>query len=109
MLLPLRLNLEPHYTAGQVSGDRQEIPEVYKYRPRVRFEFPKEEKEAVEIIEELAEKIVESAYNPEEIELALRLKLEQEQIQFKLLYLLWIQEIIVCIRDEEAAIFLLLH
>lgn len=87
--------------------ERQEIPEPWKYKPKVRFEYKEEEKPAIEIIEAIAEKALEEKPSDIDLELALRLKLEQEQLQFRLIYLIWIKQIIF--EDETAEILLLLH
>jgi hypothetical protein len=92
-------------------GERGTIPEVWKYRPRVRFKFAdEEEREVAEVVEQVFE-AVEEEDTKDDLELILRLKLEAQQITFKALYMLWLEQEYARYlrwRQEQEAIFLLL-
>lgn len=93
MLVPLRLNLYPHY-AGGYDGDFGGY-HPYRYRDRVRFKFADEEEhEAAPVIEEIAERVISTKRDEtrDEIELILRLRLEQEKLIYKICYLDFIIE-----------------
>ena len=67
-------------------------PDVYKYRPRVRFKFKdEEEKKAARIIEEIIEYVPEDT-TQQDLELDLRIKLKTQGLLYKALYLTWIIE-----------------
>ncbi len=86
----------------------------WKYKKRRRYELPKkkEERKALEIIEEVIEALPEAP--KEDLELALRLRLEYQEITFKFIYLIWLQQEreyaeLMRKREEEAIFLLLLH
>jgi len=87
--------------------------EPYKYRKRVRFKYADEEEEkAAPIIERIAEKVLDTkeVETKQDIELVLRLRLEQEGLIYKNLYLVWlINQTKVERQREESVIMLLLH
>ena len=76
--------------------------EVWKYRPRVRFKFKdEEEKEAAQIIEDVAEVVLNAPDNrikpdyraiARDMELALRLKLHVQDIEYKKIYGRWLKK-----------------
>jgi len=81
---------------------------LFHYRPRIRYQF-KEDQPAAEVIEQVI------ARQPEatdiDLELALRLQLEQQDILYKTLYWVWLQQEIERIRAlkrRNDAILLLL-
>lgn len=82
--------------------ERYELPE--RFRP-----LDKEEKQALEIVEDVIEALPEA---PErDLELALRLQLEIQDLQFKFIYLVWLEDYFQYCemrKREEEAIFLLL-
>ena len=89
------------------------------YRPKFKSRT-KEEKKAAPIIERIAKKIVATPQieTTKDIELILHIKLEQENIRFKQLYLTWIKrevkkeekrKKIKKRREEEMLILMLLH
>ncbi len=84
----------------------------YRYTPKVRFKFKEEEKKVVELIEEVFE-FVESDTKEEDLELILRLQLQQQEILCKELYILWLEQefqlYLAWKREQEAIILLLLH
>jgi hypothetical protein len=104
MLVPLRLNLYPHYVGGTAPS--------YDYFPNIapaKFRLP--ESEVSPIIESIAEKVIETR-QPEtekELELLLMLRLECEGMVFKLEYL---ELLILEIRKQrfnKAIVLLLLN
>ena len=98
------------------------FPDVYRYRPRIRFKFKdEEEKKAAEIIENIIE-VQPIDTTDEELELILRLRLQYHEITFKLLYMNWLEQEFDRIeklrkkerkklkkRHEEDVIIMLLH
>lgn len=63
------------------------FPEVYKYRPRVRFRFKdKEDRQAAKIAEQIAE-VHPIDTTDDELELALRLRLQHNELKYKNIYL----------------------
>lgn len=88
-----------------------DFPEVWKYRPRVRFKFAdEEEREVAQVIEQVFE-AVEEDDTQDDLELILRLKLESQQIRFKALYISWLEQEydrFLKWKQEQDAIFLLL-
>lgn len=66
--------------------------EHYKYRPRVRFKFKdEEERKAAKVIEQILEtRPIDST--DVELELALRLRLQYQEIAYKKLYLKWMEQ-----------------
>lgn len=101
MLVPLRQMLYPHYVGGTV--------EIYKNHPWL-FKT-EEEVEAKPVIEAIAEKVIETPFieTEQDIELILRLRLEQEGLIYKVIYLKWIKACIERQKRNKAIILLLLH
>ena len=101
MLVPLRQMLYPHYIAGEFA-DYGTLGELKRQIPK------REEEEVAPVIKHLVQVAIETKEEKEEnLELMLRLKLEQEGIIFKLIYL----KLLMCqidMRKRNAAIFLLL-
>ena len=102
MLVPLRLNLYPHYVGGT----------SYDYFPSTapaRFKLP--ESEVSPIIETIAEKVIETRQSEtkEELELLLILRLECEGIMYKLEYLELLIFEIKRQRYNKAIVLLLLN
>lgn len=87
------------------------VSEFYKYRPRVRFKFADEqERRVAEVVEQVFE-VIEEDTTQDDLELILRLKLEAQHIQFKALYMIWLEQEYARYlkwRQEQEAIFLLL-
>ena len=123
MLLPLLINL--WMFGSRPSGWEEQIS--FKGHPyiqgpkRVRFKFKDEEEKhpkVAKIIHDVAKRQVEEGPSKRldrDLEIALRIRLNQEEILFKALYLIWLQyeqegyrkEQFV-LEDEEVAITLLL-
>lgn len=89
-------------------------PEIYKDHPW--FYEPikpkgKEEKKALKVVEQIIQTQPEDT-SEEDLELALRLRLEYQEITFKFIYLVWLQQehehCELMRKQEEEAIFLLL-
>ena len=105
MLVPLRLNLYPQYTAGYGA----EFVDYGTIGERIRKPTGPEEEKAEEIIERLAETIVETKAEKKDFELILRLRLEIECIEFKMIYLAWLLDEIKRERCNKAIVLLLLN
>lgn len=87
--------------------------EIYPDHPWAYSPKPetKEEKKALKLVEQIIQTQPEDT-SEEDLELALRLRLEYQEITFKFIYLIWLQqEYEYCElmrKQEEDAIFLLL-
>lgn len=107
MLVPLRQMLYPHYVAGYTAKavDYGTIGE------RIRKPASPKEEKVQEIIDRLAETIIETKAESKEkdLELILRLRLEIERIEFKMIYLTWLLDEIKRERYNKAIVLLLLN
>ena len=115
-------------TRGLVAGAAVEVIESFSggffdfeaLRPRLKPK-KKEDKKAVEIIEKVAKKIAKTPIieTTKEIDLAIRLLLEKENIVYKKIYLQWTKQQIKAEelrikrkkkrQDEETIILMMLH
>ena len=82
--------------------------------PREPERYEAKEKKAIEIVEELVEKVMKKPSKvfeeptDQDLELMLRLQLEHQEITFKFIYLIWLQDCYRMRQNEEDALFLLL-
>lgn len=105
MLVPLRQMLYPHYVGGYKDGFADYGTVGERFRP-----VGKEQRKAKRIIEKVAKTVLETPNieTESEIELILRLRLEQQGLIFKSLYLDWILKKTQAERKRKKVIALLL-
>lgn len=110
------------YAVGEAIAEVEEIfsggyfPEVYKYRPRVRYKFKDEkQRKAAKIVEEIIEAAPEDT-TQRELEAVLRATLKTQGLLYKALYLTWIKQeneqkrrILRRRRDEEVIMLIAKH